>query len=320
VTVGVFEECGLAGRTGRDAAGPEESDLTQTPTPHSPPQRPDASYKWSIGIYLGPTPLSLSPAERVTNPVLTAADVTDLRAEFVADPFLVRAEGRWFLFFEVMPCDAREGVIALAESGDGLRWSYRGVVLREPFHLSYPHVFTWRGDYYMTPETLAPGRVRLYRAARFPDRWEQTCDLVAGRHADPTVFEAGDSWWLFSCTPTDGNATLCLHRAPAPTGPWVEHPRSPVVADDCRIARPAGRVIAWDGELLRFAQDCAAYYGVRVSARRITRLTPTEYGEEPAGTGPVVGPSGDGWNRWSMHHFDCHPWPAGGWVAAVDAR
>jgi hypothetical protein len=294
--------------------------VSETSAAVLPAQRPDRRHAWSIGIYRGPTPIALSAPAEISNPVLTAAAVTDIPAQFVADPFLVPDEGRCWLFFEIMPADSKHGVIGLAESADGLGWSYRGVVLREPFHLSYPHVFSWRGDYYMTPETLTPGQIRLYRAARFPDRWEHVADLVPGEHADPTVFQAGDSWWMFSCTPPKENTTLRLYHAASPFGPWVEHPRSPIVENDKRIARPAGRVIVWDGGRLRFAQDCEAYYGVRVHAFRILQLSESAYREEPAAPDPVVGPGQDPWNRWSMHHVDAHPWPEGGWIAAVDGR
>jgi hypothetical protein len=172
----------------------------------------------------------------------------------------------------------------------------------------------------MTPETLAPGQVRLYRAVRFPDRWEHVADLVPGRHADPSVLHAGGDWWLFSCTPPGRHSTLRLYRADAPAGPWAEHPLSPVVRGDPRVARPAGRIILWDGAFLRFTQDCETCYGVRVRAFRITRLTAAEYREEPARPDPIVGPGRDGWNRRGMHHVDAHPCPDGGWIAAVDGR
>jgi hypothetical protein len=280
----------------------------------------DDQSTWSIGIYQGPTPIALSSAPGATNPVLTADAVTDLAAEFVADPFLVREGDRWHLFFEVMPSNAREGVIGWAESDDGLSWSYRHVVLREPFHLSYPYVFSWRGDYYMTPETLAPQQIRLYRAVRFPDRWEHVGDLVPGRHADPSIFVADGAWWLFSCTPPGEHATLRLYQAESPVGPWREHPLSPVIEHDRRFARPAGRVVAWDGAWLRFTQDCATIYGLQVRAFRITRLSATEYQEEPASPDPVIGPGSFAWNRRGMHHVDAHPGWRGGWIAAVDAR
>jgi hypothetical protein len=244
--------------------------------------------------------------------------VTDIPADFVADPFLVRDGGRWHLFFEVMPRDHGVGVIGLAESDDGLRWAYRRVVLSEPFHLSYPHVFAWEGAYYMTPETLAPDCVRLYRARRFPEHWEPVAELVQGHHADPTVFRADGTWWMFTCTPPGLHENLRLYHADALTGPWSEHPRSPIIERDPHIARPAGRVVAWDRALLRFTQDCSPQYGLRVRAFRITALSRADYREESSGPRPVLEPGSDSWNACGMHHVDAHAHPEGGWIAAVD--
>ena len=283
------------------------------------PQRPGRQHAWSIGIYTGTTPFCLTPPEGINQPILTAAAVTDLRAEFVADPFLVRDRDRWYLFFEVMPCDPRVGVIGLAESADGLRWSYRQVVLREPFHLSYPDVVLWQGDYYMTPETLAPEHVRLYRAVRFPDRWEHVSDLIPGRHADPTVFQAAGECWMFTCDPSN-SATLRLYDATTLHGAWTEHPRSPIIGQDRKFARPAGRVVSSEHGLLRFAQDCSTYYGLQVHALRIEVLSGVQYREKLASPTAIVGPGQGGWNRWGMHHVDAHPRPEGGWIAAVDGR
>lgn len=44
---------------------------------------------WSIGIYEGESPFELKPAQGVTNPVLTAESVTDAKADYVADPFVI---------------------------------------------------------------------------------------------------------------------------------------------------------------------------------------------------------------------------------------
>ena len=278
------------------------------------PSRPGRQDAWSIGIYTGRTPLSLAPPSPEGGPVLSAASVTDLQAEFVADPFLVREGGRWYIFFEIMPVNPHRGVIGMAESDDGLRWDYGGVILSEPFHLSYPHVIQYKYDYYMIPETLAPGQVRLYAASRFPDRWEHIADLLPGRHADPTIFLDGETWWMFTSNPED-SATLRLYSAVALSGPWAEHPLSPVVRDN-RWGRPAGRVIAHEGSLMRFAQDCSTYYGKEVRAFRISTLSPTQYAEQPAASSPIVGPGSGDWNRWGMHHVDAHPRPGGGWIAA----
>ena len=53
---------------------------------------------------------------------------------------------------------------------------------------------------------------------------------------------------------------------------------NPIVSD-VRRARPAGRVLSRDGELIRPSQDCSGRYGRAVAFNRIVRLTPTEFGE-----------------------------------------
>jgi hypothetical protein len=82
---------------------------------------------WEIDIYIGDSFLSLAPTNRARNPVLTANDVRDVRAYFVADPFMVRDPDGWYMFFEVLNRASQRGEIAYATSGDGLKWKYRRV-------------------------------------------------------------------------------------------------------------------------------------------------------------------------------------------------
>ena len=64
----------------------------------------------------------------ITNPVLTAEDVTDVSATFVADPFLLYDNDTWYMFFEVM---SNHGDIGLATSLDGFNWIYKQIVIIE---------------------------------------------------------------------------------------------------------------------------------------------------------------------------------------------
>jgi hypothetical protein len=267
--------------------------------------------QFSIAFYTGASPLSLAPT--APGPALTARDVTDLRARDVADPFLFRDGHAWQLFFEVVDAWTGRGVIATARSEDGRRFRYGGVVLREPFHLSYPHVFAWEGAVYMVPEAAASGHVRLYRSTMFPGGWQRVADLLARGYSDPTPVRWHDRWWLFA---SGGDDTLWLFVADALSGPWRPHPRSPVVRGDPHHARPAGRVVELDGRLVRFAQDDAPTYGLGVSAFEITTLTAEDYAERPLGR--VLAGSGRGWNARGMHQLDAWPLDGGRWLAAVD--
>lgn len=269
---------------------------------------------WSIGIYSGDSPLALAPAARAVNPVLTAAHVTDAPASFVADPFMLRGD----MFFEVMNGDTKKGSIGLARSKNGFDWTYERIVLDEPFHLSYPYVFEWQESCYMIPESLGANAACLYKADEYPLRWSLAARLIEGQCADPSIVRFKDLWWLFFCSRPYQHDTLRLYFAEELTGPWREHPRSPIVrADQCR-ARPAGRILTLNHQLIRFAQDCVPQYGTRVRAFNILELTTTNYVEVENIASPVLQPNGDGWNAAGMHHVDAHQRVNGDWWACVD--
>jgi len=217
---------------------------------------------WAIGIYIGPSPFALASSPDIRNPVLTAADVTDVPAKFVADPFMVRKQGEWHMFFEVFSRRSAKGEIGFARSRDGARWTYEGIVLVEPFHLSYPYVFEYEGSIYMVPDNKADS-VRLYEAVDFPWRWSLVATLLHGGYfADASIFRHDGTWWMFveAGQPLKFD-TLRLFGARDLLGPWREHPESPIIAGNPHVARPAGRVLSGNGRITRFAQDDYPSYG-----------------------------------------------------------
>lgn len=277
---------------------------------------------WSIGMYRGTTPYDLADAGEVDNPVLTARDVHDVKARFVADPFMLMHEDRFHLFFEVLNGSREKGEIGYATSDDTKRWVYRGIVLRERFHLSFPYVFTDDGNVYMIPECADSGGIQLYRAESFPVRWARVATLVkgTGRYAplyDASIVKHEGRWYLFSYARKVDN--LHLFSADTLLGPWSEHPRSPVVSGTPHYARPAGRIVAYgkSGELVRFAQDGIPNYGSKVWAFTIMELSKHGYREEPAKDVPVIAAGRETWNRKGMHTVDAH-FIGGRWIAAVD--
>jgi hypothetical protein len=277
--------------------------------------RAEVNSRWSIGIYVGPSWRNLAPAPQITNPVLSASDVTDVRSRLVADPFLIRKDGGWYMFFEVFNVAVDRGEIAYATSSDGFNWAYQGVVLREPFHLSYPYVFAWGERYYMIPETRQDHSIRLYVADVFPHRWSFVGALVRGYFADATLVRHADRFWLFAQRGLD---ELRLFGSEHLEGPWQEHPCSPLYAGDRHRTRPGGRMLHDHGQLYRFAQDGLPCYGHSVRAFAIECLNESDYREREVEGGPVLTASRDGWNAIGMHHLDAQQTESGLWLAAVD--
>jgi hypothetical protein len=271
---------------------------------------------WSIGIYVGESPFNLIPAKNIHNPVLTAGTVTDVSASFVADPFMVKEGAMWYMFFEVMNKRTSQGDIGLATSDDGYHWTYRQIVLDEPFHLSYPYVFKFKDEYYMIPASH-PHEIpfiRLYKAVDFPARWVFVGNLVPGNLVDSSVVRYGDKWWLFGAS----NDMLNLYYADELTGPWKEHPENPIVKGDIRIARPAGRILVLGDKIVRYAQDGARIYGDKVRAFETTELTTTSFKQQEVKESPILQGSGTGWNAERMHQIDPHQTDENRWIACVD--
>ncbi len=270
-----------------------------------------------MGVYTGPDPLNLRPAPGAQNPVLGPSDITDRRATLVADPFLVRLGGPgWQMFMEV---ESRRGEIGLATSPNGLDWTYQGIVLEEPFHLSYPQVFEWEGEIYMVPESNKANSVRLYRASSYPTGWEYVGNLLEGEpFSDPTLFYHENTWWMWVEITDYKFDTVYLYSATDLMGPWHPHPENPVVSGDPQRARPGGRIQVLDGRILRFVQDCVPTYGSKTRVMEVTVLNRRSYEEHEVKESPILEGTGSGWNATGMHHVDARPLGNGRWLAVVD--
>lgn len=273
--------------------------------------------EWSIGIYHSESyePMNFS-GEHLNNPVLTRVHISDIKAKFVADPFLINENNIFYMFFEVVNTITAQGDIGLAESNDGINWSYKQIVLDESFHLSYPCVFKYNNEYYMIPETSAVKAIRLYKANNFPYNWSFVKTIASGRNfVDNTIFYFNSTWWLF--TETGNNDVLRLYYSDSLLGLWIEHPRSPIITGDANIARPGGNVIMFDNRIFRFAQDDYPYYGNQVWAFEITNLTKQEYNEKRINSNPFL-KGYDNWNIRGMHHISICRLTNNNWIAAVD--
>jgi hypothetical protein len=274
--------------------------------------------QWTIGIYRGKTPFSFNSPLNWLNPLFKAEHVTDVSAKFVADPFLIKEGKTWLLFFEVYNNDTKQGDLAVATSTNTWKWNYQQVILDEPFHLSYPYVFKWENAYYLIPESFEDNSVRLYKAEQFPTQWSYVTTLVEGRdYVDNSIVYFNGRWWLFSSVTS--NDTLYLFYADDLTGPWVEHPESPIVEGNNHIARPSGRVLVYEDRLYRYTMDINPPSGThQILALEITDISPTSYSEQLVQADPILKADGAGWNEQAMHQIDPIQVSPNLWIASVD--
>ncbi|MEA2839319.1 MAG: hypothetical protein QOF41_649 [Methylobacteriaceae bacterium] len=223
--------------------------------------------------------------------------VPDDLQRYFADPFPFIENGRTYVFCEEYPYATRKGIISLFEIVDGRPTKPRPV-LERAYHLSYPFVFRRGANIYMIPETSSAGRIELYRADPFPDRWtfeRVLVDDVIASDATLVTWQGRD--WLFASIAGDGASTwdaLGLFHAAGLFDEWEPHPLNPVLID-AGTARPGGAMmVVQDGRLRRVAQDCRERYGGGIVLADVGELDADNYSQtvrtvlgSPAGSGAL---------------------------------
>ena len=221
---------------------------------------------FSVGIAEGHwQEADLSAATIVPNPP----------GSYLADPFLVERDGRTVCYVEEFDLTSERGRISWLDLGDGTgKPEYRGTLIEEPYHMSFPFPFEYQGELYMVPETYEAGEISLYRCVAFPDQWERCGTLMDGVEASDTmIFEdpsassdAGGEgefgysgrWWMLTNLRPEGAldffSRLYVFWSDDPlSGRWTPHPLNPVLVD-ADGGRNGGLLQGANGSVYRVGQ------------------------------------------------------------------
>jgi hypothetical protein len=185
---------------------------------------------------------------------------------FLADPFFVKEKDTFYLFFEHQK-NKTNADVGLLTSTDGKKYQYRGTVLTQKFHLSYPQVFKYKDAFYMVPESKQANMVLLYKAHHFPFDW-RICDTLIANVAlvDPSIY-LSDS--LNILVATDYEKNMYLYQADSLFGKWKLHKKKPIALIGTE-ARAGGRFFVDKKGLVLPVQNCTKGYGYGVSLYRFS--------------------------------------------------
>ncbi len=207
------------------------------------------------------------------------------KGSFWADPFVIHHESNTFIFVEEFVYSTGKGHISLLRRNSEGLFSPSIPVLEKPYHLSYPFIFSFRGEFYMVPETRATGSIQLYKGDPFPESWHYVKDLMTNIDAtDTTLFHYNYKWWLFTSKVELQNKELVhtelflYYADDLFTDTWTSHPCNPIVGEISR-SRAAGRIFEYNGSLIRPSQDCTGGYGKAINFNEITIINTHEYRE-----------------------------------------
>ena len=195
---------------------------------------------------------------------------------WAGDPHAIEENGKTFVFAELYDRILRRGVIGCCEldAQGPTPWK---IVLKQPFHLSYPHLLRQGEDIYMIPESYVGREIAVYKAVHFPERWEKVKVLKSEWvTVDSTVFGYDRRSWMLTLQFDKNHEKLVLFS--------VDHSglssNGLVVSVDDVNKRPAGYFFA-DGErLIRPAQDCSESYGCALNLYEVEQVSEEAYSEQ----------------------------------------
>jgi len=201
-----------------------------------------------------------------------------------ADPFPIKKDDSTYVFFEDFIVDENKACISCVKIDANLNFSEPKTVLKEDYHLSYPHVFLYEGEYYMIPETKESNSIRLYKSSEFPFKWEYVKTLISDVKAvDATILFHHEKVWLFTNIEKYGVSSweeLHIYYSDNLFGEWKQHALNPVISD-VSCSRPAGNIYKNGmGKLFRPSQDCSISYGYAININEIVKLNHFEYKEK----------------------------------------
>lgn len=184
---------------------------------------------------------------------------------FLADPFFVKEKDTFYVFFEHQK-NKKNADIGLLTSVDGKNYKYRGTVLTQKFHLSYPQVFKYGNDFYMVPESKRANAILLYKAHRFPFDWK-VCDTLVHnvQLVDPSIYVSDT---LNIMVATDYAKNMYVYHADSLLGKWQLH-QKPIALIGVE-SRAGGRFFADNKGLILPVQNFSRGYGYGVSLYRFS--------------------------------------------------
>ncbi len=197
-----------------------------------------------------------------------------------ADPFIFEHNGKTYLFFEAFDKFKSKGLIGYrtltSEKVSRIR-----ICLETDFHLSYPYIYEKDGNIYMLPESFESGKLTVYKAINFPDKWEPEEVLLDNiQVCDSNYITHGGNEILLTM-PLHGTSFVYdkLELYSKTDSGWIGCDSNPVVSD-ASCARNAGAFFSHGSDLIRPSQNCSDSYGNSIVLNRVKELSPASYSEE----------------------------------------
>lgn len=155
--------------------------------------------EWNIGIANKPKDLTLDNLSHLCqDDTLTWLSV---RYHFQADPFLLKYQGKLYVFYEALNHSWIKGALRCRVLDSDLQ-EIEDFALDDinalGCHLSFPQLWQADGDIYLMPESHEKNAIVIFKAVDFPKKWQIVQTIDNGKYIDSVVFHNNNQQWLIS--------------------------------------------------------------------------------------------------------------------------
>lgn len=187
-----------------------------------------------------------------------------------ADPTLIKYCGNIYLFTEAFQKSCQIGRIAVSKLENGF-FSKPEIIIKKPYHLSYPCVFEYMNKIYMIPETSQNYTLELY-CAEDEELHEWKLKKIICKNincVDTTVFVKDQEVYLITYFQRPNDYSTIVYKLDMDNYTLTELFRK---SESENILRPAGKVYQ-DGDYYRPVQYNKNFYGEKM---RILKIDPNK--------------------------------------------
>jgi hypothetical protein len=214
---------------------------------------------------------------------------------YLADPFLLRHQGRLYLLAEEFKFKTNRGRNVVLPIDESLRAGLPVPLKLPAGHVSFPFPFQHEGQVYLVPESCERRCVDLYVFDAFPHSLRRARRLLYGLNAaDSVLFKHAGRYWLVTSVDEGDykNRFLAIFStADLLHGTFEPHPvnqRRLYVDRRFGYGRAAGAWLLTEGAMLRPIQASEHYYGEKLAWMKITCLDENGFEEEPYAPPPSL--------------------------------
>jgi len=146
-------------------------------------------------------------------------------------------------------------------------------------HFSYPFTIQDNGVNYLFPEVASHSPPYLIKEP-FENQEKIILKGIEDlKIIDGTIFFHDNLYFLFFGLDYNSDSVLNLYFSEDLFGEYIPHPQNPIVINP-KSARMAGKIILYDGKILRFGQNNCYGYGSKISVNQIIKINKTQYIEK----------------------------------------